>query len=316
MSNKNQLSKKRKFIIARLKELSILPDDLSTMNENESKIYNEIWNYNFTLWEEIKENNGWGTKPKTTFEIQLADKRRKARAYLRTYGFLPPYGEPLTNQQQNLLDLIEKNDYSEFENIKKTKQEDALKKRLSKTPPEPVGTLPKHISDHRQLPGYTASSEPKHVHFRLRLTQILPPIGIDLNDEQKEIVKDIEDNWFGKSKSHFVIKYLHLSSPEGRILYRAYKRHKDEGYNFNLTIEDIIIPEYCPFLNIKLSTDPKDFNEPFYYSIDRIDNSKGYVKGNVQIISKKANTMKHKSTELELLQFATNAHKLFEYQEV
>ena len=39
-------------------------------------------------------------------------------------------------------------------------------------------------------------------------------------------------------------------------------------------------------------------------SLDRMDNSKGYVKGNVQVISHKANSMKFSASKDELLKFA------------
>jgi hypothetical protein len=64
-------------------------------------------------------------------------------------------------------------------------------------------------------------------------------------------------------------------------------------------------------LGLELSTDPKDKDLPNYYTGDRIDSSKGLVKGNLQVISMRANKMKNKATENELLQFATNALKLF-----
>jgi hypothetical protein len=42
------------------------------------------------------------------------------------------------------------------------------------------------------------------------------------------------------------------------------------------------------------------------FSLDRIDSSKGYIKGNVWIISHKANTMKSASTLEEFLLMAQN----------
>lgn len=84
----------------------------------------------------------------------------------------------------------------------------------------------------------------------------------------------------------------------------------DYGFNFNLTIDDIVIPTHCPYLDIELSTDPNDKDKPNYFTGDRIDSSKGLVKGNLQVISMKANKMKNKSTELELLKFAVNGLNL------
>jgi hypothetical protein len=57
------------------------------------------------------------------------------------------------------------------------------------------------------------------------------------------------------------------------------------------------VPIICPILGIPIIKDikkeQKEVPNPNSPSIDRIDNSKGYVKGNVRVISHKANTMKH-----------------------
>lgn len=87
------------------------------------------------------------------------------------------------------------------------------------------------------------------------------------------------------------------------MLNNAKRRAKLKGYNFNLVKEDLVIPEYCPILKIPIILGTKnDYeNSP---SIDRIDNSKGYTKDNIQIISKKANSMKNSATFTELKLFA------------
>ena len=48
---------------------------------------------------------------------------------------------------------------------------------------------------------------------------------------------------------------------------------------------------------------------PFSPSIDRICNDKGYVKGNVWIVSHKANTMKNNGTAEEFAKIARNLMK-------
>jgi hypothetical protein len=56
-------------------------------------------------------------------------------------------------------------------------------------------------------------------------------------------------------------------------------------------MDDLDIPEYCPVLGckLKLGYGKKLYSSP---SIDRIDNSKGYIKGNVRVISHRANQLK------------------------
>lgn len=83
-----------------------------------------------------------------------------------------------------------------------------------------------------------------------------------------------------------------FNNPQGTILKRIKQRAKKKGLEFNLTKEDIIIPEICPVLGIRLQVGNKKGIEPNAPSVDRIDNSKGYVKGNIKIISWRANSLK------------------------
>ncbi len=68
---------------------------------------------------------------------------------------------------------------------------------------------------------------------------------------------------------------------------------KRAGKEFTINFGELDWPEYCPVLGIKLDYfaegKPND-NSP---SFDRVDNNKGYVKDNVQIISYKANRIKN-----------------------
>lgn len=72
---------------------------------------------------------------------------------------------------------------------------------------------------------------------------------------------------------------------------------------FNLSPEDLPnTPNgICKYLNIPLTF--KNF------SVDRIDNSKGYTKDNIQFISMKANSMKNSASNAQLIEFAKNILK-------
>lgn len=99
--------------------------------------------------------------------------------------------------------------------------------------------------------------------------------------------------------------------PENRMLNRARARAKANGIDFNLDIEDINIPTHCPLLGIELYIaeglkSVKDHSA----SLDRINSAKGYVKGNVWVISHRANTMKSNATLAEMEMLASNWRKL------
>ncbi len=90
-----------------------------------------------------------------------------------------------------------------------------------------------------------------------------------------------------------------------RMLNRARERAKIRSLPFNITSADISIPTNCPVLGVPIkpidgSVGPKD-NSP---SLDRIVPRLGYVKGNVCVISHRANVLKNNSTPEELRQVA------------
>jgi hypothetical protein len=83
-------------------------------------------------------------------------------------------------------------------------------------------------------------------------------------------------------------------NPAKLLLKSAKNRAKQKGIPFNITEEDIPIPEFCPILKVKIELEP--FRHRHGPSIDRKIPSLGYVKGNVAVISMRANLMKRNYT--------------------
>jgi hypothetical protein len=84
------------------------------------------------------------------------------------------------------------------------------------------------------------------------------------------------------------------------MLHHATYRAKKLGLDFNITREDIIVPDICPLLDIPIFISPTGkpcANSP---TLDRVDNSKGYVKGNIRVISHKGNSLKREHTLITL----------------
>jgi hypothetical protein len=85
-----------------------------------------------------------------------------------------------------------------------------------------------------------------------------------------------------------------------QLVARLRGRAKKHNIPFDLTVDDISIPDHCPVLGIpiKFGQDVHDRdNSP---SVDRIIPSLGYVKGNIIVVSFRANRIKNDATVQEL----------------
>lgn len=88
------------------------------------------------------------------------------------------------------------------------------------------------------------------------------------------------------------------ANPERYMLNAARSRAKLLGYAFDIDASDIAIPSHCPVFGIPLFQGER--SNPNSPALDRIHNDRGYVKGNVIVVSHRANTLKGSATISEL----------------
>lgn len=82
------------------------------------------------------------------------------------------------------------------------------------------------------------------------------------------------------------------SNPEWIMYHNAKRRARDANVPFDISFKDIQIPDVCPILQIKLSSEDRETTP----SLDRIIPSLGYTKDNIQVISMRANRIKNDGT--------------------
>jgi hypothetical protein len=85
----------------------------------------------------------------------------------------------------------------------------------------------------------------------------------------------------------------------GRLLQAAKKRAESQNLAFEITRDDLLLPEKCPVFGTPLVVGDRRCtgDSP---SVDRVVPELGYVPGNVRIISLRANRLKSNGTEEEL----------------
>lgn len=93
-------------------------------------------------------------------------------------------------------------------------------------------------------------------------------------------------------------------NPAKYMLARARRRAGARGLDFNIGLEDVIVPQVCPLLGIPINSYAE--HQDYSPSLDRIDSSRGYVKGNVHVVSFRANRVKSNVCGDELLTIAVN----------
>lgn len=95
------------------------------------------------------------------------------------------------------------------------------------------------------------------------------------------------------------------------LLLVAKTRAKRTGVSFSLSREDVKVPTHCPVFGTLLARGTRGFHESSP-SLDRVKPELGYVKGNVVVVSFKANRMKQNATVDELEKLASFYRKLEE----
>lgn len=85
---------------------------------------------------------------------------------------------------------------------------------------------------------------------------------------------------------------------------RARRRALAAGIPFDIELSDVVVPQICPLLEMPINS----YSEKpgFRPSLDRIRPDLGYVKGNVQVVSHRANRLKNNANGTELMLLAIN----------
>ena len=93
------------------------------------------------------------------------------------------------------------------------------------------------------------------------------------------------------------------ADPIRQMLKKARSSANARGLECALTPEDINIPKHCPCCQRELSFNTARWKSNSY-SIDRIDSTKGYIRGNVAVICYRCNMLKSNATADELSMIA------------
>lgn len=226
--------------------------------------------------------------------INLNKKRSELKTNLINVGILPKT-YPYTKNQEELMDKLKSNDFNDIKSL--------------------LGEKNKEIRKNKSV------ERKKIIKIEVRLNKmvdagILPKDYHNLETEQHKEIYDLAVNHLTLSPQKIIWEYINDANLLTKQKYihtklktKTYHRYyKEKGKFMDIKPKEIIINEYCPFLGIKIdyNTHSKEFFNNDSQSVDRIENSKGYVKNNVWVISRLANLMKNDATTEQLKTFCKN----------
>lgn len=121
----------------------------------------------------------------------------------------------------------------------------------------------------------------------------------DWSAKNKEHLKEYRSQPHVREQQREASRRYRTNNPVGKMLAIAKQAAKRKGIPFDLTKDDVVIPEFCPALGILLHK--KERLGPNTPSLDRIVPALGYVKGNVIVVSLLANRIKTDATAEQIL---------------
>ena len=270
------LKKKIQRIRKKLRLVGILPPFGGELNENQQLIWDQLRKGDFSHWEDYQKNKFKDLSVGSNVGT-LSNQRYYVRKKLRENGNLPPFGQPLNEEQQKIEDQVNANDFSFF---------DTHLKKMRTTP----NFVCKLCGDDDLLNFYISNkSKCKKcisLHMKKKYT------NGDFFNRQEE------------NKKWTLCNFIHYK------VQQAKHRSIRKGIEFNITneiIEDIFKKQdgKCYFTNIELTFSTHDWNS---LSIDRLDNNLGYIKDNIVLVTRFINSSKNAMTVLDFVDSIKKCH--------
>jgi hypothetical protein len=121
------------------------------------------------------------------------------------------------------------------------------------------------------------------------------------HEEHRESRSEYMHRYYEKRREQWreTMRQWRAAEPDAaRLVREARNRAARKGIPFDLTPDDVEVPEFCPILGIKLTRGSGHMHAASP-TLDRVDPTLGYVRGNVAVISHRANTIKNSGSAQE-----------------
>jgi len=151
--------------------------------------------------------------------------------------------------------------------------------------------------------------KPVHCHYRNRVCQVCQKSFVPTTSRQRRCLACAPV--FNQKQENIYRANYRRVRPECRLVESAKATAKAKGLPFNLTSDYVrsIWNETCPVLGIRLKKG-SGYRVDESPSLDRIVPARGYVIGNVHVISWRANRIKNNGTVEDLMKIAEYMSRL------